>query len=357
MAWPSTFPIVGSQLISAFRPDFNAIVVELIQKRNGPDDPEVTYPGMFKEDTTSGWLKRRTTANDAWHNIMELDQLYGGLVHRSGATMTGALNMGSNVISNLAASAASSNGAARMADLDAYAKLSGATFTAIPKGPPQNPTLDDEFARKKYVDDTRGQGGSYTGQIVMTVAPSASQHVMRKVDVEGLINTHNHQGGAAEGPKLESVSVLKSTGQSAGRFLRADGSDGVAWREPGGGSARTEPLVLFTETGPKAWTTVDLSTEISSGVEIASQRRAAIIQLEFKRTAGFTGTISVDLRRGSGDAASSWQATRIDDGETADRYDTVLAYVPLTSSKTFDYQVSASGGANREVKATYLGYV
>lgn len=362
--WPNDFAknagFAGSKLISDFRPDFNGMIESMLAHFHGGADPPVTHPGMDAENTVDGYRKRRNSADTAWNNLFALDVDFGGLLPKSGGTMTGAINAGGFPLSGLGASAAGSSGAARMSDLTPYAKLDGTTpFTGIPSGPDQDPGSANQLARKSYVDGKANAGGAYTGQILMSIAPSDPDHVTRQQDLDNAIQTHPHTGGL-NGAKLESTGALKSTGAPAGKFLRADGAGAVAWKQPSGGSARAEPVVLFTHTDTTAWTEVDLTSEIAE-FETGQQIRAVKLMLVFD-TYHDNRRMMLELRRTSVADALPIDPWYQSSGASEDTYKLiqyVYVEVPLTTAKTFEYRATRMGGSAspvQSVTAHYLGY-
>jgi hypothetical protein len=263
MSWP-TFPIQSSRLISAFRGDFNDIIDAIVTAFVGASEPTVKYSCMLWADTAQGVLKQRNVANTAWIVRGQLEVDYGGALPLSGGTMAGALDMGGYGISNLPAG--SGNAPARYADLAAYVKADGTVaFTGFPSLPSGSPSLDVQAAHKKYVDDTSKAGGSFTGQITMTVAPTASQHVMRKTDVETVRDTHTHSGGAGMGSKIPGSSINSQTSPD-GYLLKANGDGTTSFAE-----IHCDSLVFPTEvqtigqvSSSGSWQVgIDLSTVVT----------------------------------------------------------------------------------------------
>lgn len=264
MAWPSDFPVPGSKLISAFRPDFNDIINSLVQVFVGGSEPAVTYACMLWADTGQGKFKQRNVANTGWVIRGDLEVDYGGCLPKSGGTMTGAIVMGGNAITGLPAG--SGDAPARYTDLAAYVRADGTIpFSAFPTLPAGNPTVSTHAAPKGYVDSKVLAGGTYTGQIVMTVAPSVDQHVMRKVDVSNLIDSHTHSGVAGQGSKIPGANI-SSVGAPAKWVLQADGSNGAAFVRVDGSFffMGNEPILIGSYPSSASWQEVDLSLLVSN---------------------------------------------------------------------------------------------
>lgn len=287
LPWP-TFPILGSRLVSEFRGDYNDITTDMISAFAGVEEPTPKYAGMFWVDTstTPKLLKQRNSLNTAWVVRARVDQDWGGLLPLVGGTMEGVIDMGGFGITNLPAG--SGNAPARYADLAPYAKLDGSIpFTGIPSGPATDPSLANQFARKAYVDAKAIAGGTFTGKITMPFAPVAgSNELVRAVDVDNVIGTHNHSGGVGQGVKIPVTSISPSGG-SASNGPRHDGTN-VVWA-PNGVIADDWLLTLFDTTTDIGITTVDLSAYIPA------TSRVAILEVTFINDNGFHFTF--DLRR------------------------------------------------------------
>lgn len=332
MSWPSTYPIQPSRLISAFRGDFNDIIDELLSGFLGGTEPSITYPGMLWQDTASGLWKRRNTADTGWITLGSLETDYLGLLPKSGGTMTGAIDMNGQAITGLPAG--SGTAPARYSDLAAYAKLDGSTpFTDFPDLPATNPTVSTEAAHKGYVDGKVAAGGTYNGQIVMTVAPTADQHVMRKQDVTNLIDTHNHNGISGNGPKIAETSIASPSG-SSGKILTANGSLGASFEDLAAPLTLLPGSVYIGSLGSVAsWSAVDLSAVIPAD--------AVAVYLRIVSTAYSTWTVKFRTYGGAGSGFAAYAGSQI--------------LVPCSAQKIEKYSVRSAGS-----EACYLyvdGYV
>lgn len=63
---------IANMARSAFRAAVNAALQALETKNSGATEPTETYAYQEWADTTSGWLKQRNAANDAWINVRAL---------------------------------------------------------------------------------------------------------------------------------------------------------------------------------------------------------------------------------------------------------------------------------------------
>lgn len=78
---------------ATFRADINAAIAALISNNSGASAPSTTYAYMFWADTSSGLLKQRNAANNAWITIGTLADENYGLLKKSGDSLTGGLNL------------------------------------------------------------------------------------------------------------------------------------------------------------------------------------------------------------------------------------------------------------------------
>lgn len=75
---------------SLFRAEVNQSLQALASNSSGATEPTTPYPYQFWADTTSGILKQRNGANDAWINKGLLSDVYFGA---SGGSFTGLVNL------------------------------------------------------------------------------------------------------------------------------------------------------------------------------------------------------------------------------------------------------------------------
>lgn len=309
--WP-TFPIQGSRLVSEFRGDYNLMLDAILKAFVGPDEPTETYPGMVWIDTSASpkLIKRRNTGDTAWNTHGEADVDYGGVLPLTGGTMAGAVDMDGYAITNLPSG--SGNAPARYADLAAYAALAGATFTAIPILPAADPTLDNQAARKSYVDDRAVAGGSFTGQITLAGYPPGSDwQVARLYEVKQATAANNHDGGAG-GPTLQGTNI-GAAGESDGYILTAQGDNSADWAAPRGFELEDPPILVFDSTysaqwghtTPGSWKTYDLGAWAPTGARMA--------RLCLKNDLGLS-----ESRR--------WYETRVREQGSSTAYASALAY-------------------------------
>ena len=82
---------IANQTPAAFRADLNAVLEAIIGNNSGATAPATTIAYQFWADTTTGILKIRNAANNAWINLFTLAAVNGGLLSLAGGTMTAPL--------------------------------------------------------------------------------------------------------------------------------------------------------------------------------------------------------------------------------------------------------------------------
>jgi hypothetical protein len=83
--------IIANQSGAAFRSDLNNGLAAIVSQNSGAAQPSTTYAYQWWADTTTGLLKIRNAANNAWITIGTLASANFGLLSRAGDAMTGAL--------------------------------------------------------------------------------------------------------------------------------------------------------------------------------------------------------------------------------------------------------------------------
>ena len=83
--------IIANQSGAAFRSDLNNGLAAIVSQNSGAAQPSTTYAYQWWSDTTTGLLKLRNAANNAWITIGTLADVNLGLLSRAGGTLTGAL--------------------------------------------------------------------------------------------------------------------------------------------------------------------------------------------------------------------------------------------------------------------------
>lgn len=83
--------IIANQSGAAFRSDLNNGLAAIVSNNSGAAQPSTTYAYQWWPDTTTGLLKIRNAANNAWITIGTLADANLGLLSLAGGTLTGAL--------------------------------------------------------------------------------------------------------------------------------------------------------------------------------------------------------------------------------------------------------------------------
>jgi hypothetical protein len=83
--------IIANQSGAAFRSDLNNGLAAIVSQNSGAAQPSTTYAYMWWADTTTGLLKIRNAANNAWITVGTLGSANLGLLSLAGGTLTGAL--------------------------------------------------------------------------------------------------------------------------------------------------------------------------------------------------------------------------------------------------------------------------
>ena len=83
--------IIANQSGAAFRADLNNGLAAIVSQNSGAAQPSTTYAYQWWADTTTGLLKIRNAANNAWITVGTLGSANLGLLAQSGGTLTGAL--------------------------------------------------------------------------------------------------------------------------------------------------------------------------------------------------------------------------------------------------------------------------
>ncbi|GAB4300252.1 MAG: hypothetical protein Kow0096_20120 [Thiohalomonadaceae bacterium] len=81
--------LIDNQPGSAFRADLNAALAAIVSNNSGATEPATTYPFQWWADTTSGKLKLRNAANDAWIEVGSLASPNLGLAVQGAITSAG----------------------------------------------------------------------------------------------------------------------------------------------------------------------------------------------------------------------------------------------------------------------------
>ena len=83
--------IIANQSGAGFRSDLNNGLAAIVSQNSGAAQPSTTYAYQWWADTTTGMLKIRNAANNAWITVGTLAAVNLGLLSLAGGTLTGAL--------------------------------------------------------------------------------------------------------------------------------------------------------------------------------------------------------------------------------------------------------------------------
>lgn len=81
--------LIDNQPGAAFRADINAALAAIVSNNSGATEPATTYPYQWWADTTSGKLKLRNAANNAWIEVGSLASPNLGLAVQGAITAAG----------------------------------------------------------------------------------------------------------------------------------------------------------------------------------------------------------------------------------------------------------------------------
>jgi hypothetical protein len=197
----------------------------------GPTEPPSPSAYQPWADTTTGLLKYRNAANDAWIVSGVLGSEYQGLLARGGGTMTGPIDMGGQVLTNLGLStgtgAARSQEVALKASLDSPAFVTDATLNVDPPG--VNSLVRRSWAEGRYL---KTSGGTMTGPIVLSGSATAALHPYTKQQMDDFASIsvgHYHDGSDSRRVLGTSINSAAATSQQS---LIANGSGGASWGSP-----------------------------------------------------------------------------------------------------------------------------
>ena len=85
--------IIANQSGAAFRADLNNGLAAIVSQNSGTNQPSTTYAHQWWADTTTGLLKIRNAANNAWITIGTLADANLGLLSLAGGALTGNLTL------------------------------------------------------------------------------------------------------------------------------------------------------------------------------------------------------------------------------------------------------------------------
>jgi hypothetical protein len=90
--------IIENQSGAAFRADLNNGLAAIVSQNSGTSQPSTTYAYQWWADTTTGLLKLRNAANNAWITIGTLASVNLGLATTASPTFSGTATFGGDVL-------------------------------------------------------------------------------------------------------------------------------------------------------------------------------------------------------------------------------------------------------------------
>jgi hypothetical protein len=91
---PQADYVVANGTGAAVRSDINGQLAAIVSQNSGATEPATMYAYQWWADTTTGLLKQRNAANNAWVTIGTLASTNLGLASLAGATFTGDVILG-----------------------------------------------------------------------------------------------------------------------------------------------------------------------------------------------------------------------------------------------------------------------
>jgi len=336
--------LLGTDLLSPSRGYINGSFAALLSDFAGTAAPTNPAAYMIWLDTTAGLVKRRNAANDAWITIGIVGDEYGGMLPRSGGTMSGPINMGGQILSNLGLGTGLA--AARVQEVDAKAPLAAPTLTGDAKVS-QDPAGNDSIPRRSWTEGryVKLAGGTMTGPLVLSGIASAALHPVGFQQVKDLVTfnfTTGHRHDGADARKVKGTSIdSESAGSKA--VLLASGSGVSSWSDiPSNYCAmREDEYLLVTRTNPIAWTTYDLTGLVHASTV------AAVLKVEVSGGGGYDAMLSLRPYGTTPANPQSWYAA-------AGMTNQATAFIRADTLK-FDYKLDGSSGA--AMKIYLLGYI
>ena len=329
----------------------NNSVTSLEEAFYGPTEPTRKTPGKLWVDSANALHKRRNAANTAWIVEGVFGSTYMGLLPRDGSeAMSGDLDMGSQKITNLAAPVAA-NDAVRNTDLDLYAQLAGAAFTAVPSST-ADPVAGNDLVRRSWADaeymKADGSGGALaTPPSVLADATLGDQLVrLSQLQTFALFDTgtgHDHDGVNS---KRVDVTDIEHNALAENQPILTGPSNRLKI-----GKSTSLRFVTAT-THPELF---NHSAAVAEGAIFSQAAVGAQIVLLKLRFDSDNGTrLNLFLRKDSGDTqASYWFTVPSGAGQFTS---VVTAYVEVDASRNFLRQVTQVGGGSASVVCNLIGW-
>jgi len=155
----------------AFRQDLNNALAAIVSQNSGASEPSTPYAYQWWADTTTGLLKQRNAANNAWITIGTLASVNLGLLPAATAASTYAPLTGTGASGtwpiNISGNAATATTATTAATLSGTGPLSATEYSYTADFPSVRPSLLLDFANSKALDPrisySRASTATYVG--------------------------------------------------------------------------------------------------------------------------------------------------------------------------------------------------
>lgn len=270
--------IQGSDLLADSPAKLNSTADALRTGFAGSGEPSNPVPYQLWKDLTTGWVRERNAANDAWIAICRIGVADGGMLAKSGGTMEGPVDMGGYALTNLGLGTGLA--AARAQELALKADIAGPQFTGDAQVN-QDPAGANSIIRRSWADAryVAKAGDTLTGPLVLAGNATADLHAIGLKQVRDLASFNLASGHHHDGVNSRRTrgAALDSDGASATKFLRSDGTGLAIWW-----TARRFvllPAVTIVDwTAAHAWTSVNIGSYIEGQVSDLGAY-AAILQL------------------------------------------------------------------------------
>jgi len=226
--------ILASDLLADAPDDLNDRADALRTDFSGPSAPAspVAYQKWY--DTTTGYVKERNAANDAWIVIGVIGSSYHGALPRSGGTMTGAIAMGGYTITGLGLGTGTA--AARQQEVDLKAPIAAPALTGDATVN-QDPAGDNSLIRRSWAEARYAKlsGASMTGALLLGGYGGAASEAVPKSSIETMTSFHattGHRHDGSDARRIRGEDVNSATAAAAGKILTSTAGGICQWLAP-----------------------------------------------------------------------------------------------------------------------------